>query len=240
MLVKIDVNEYGNILYRESEDGDISIEELDKNIIWAVKDPSMQICNFGTTRKYGDATYLLSDKAVKCIPPEGEGGGSVVVIRIHKNNTEYFLLTADNKKYIMNCGGRKNVGETYGEGAIRKVEEELNIELSADKLRKHAIWEFYYQNKLIGVSWKWKTMCFVVDLEPQHIEHLTTDFSEIDTVEVVHEKLQYVFLVAADKIEAFDGACGRNFGGHHKKLILDICGIKNNIDVSYLNNFRYV
>lgn len=248
MLKVVAENQFGNKVYEQDSNGDHNYYDLPHDQFWSVLDPSQEMLNRFEYRQYGDTKVILSRKAAENIATYGNGGGSICVLWFKHNDTRYSIIVGDNKKYLMNPGGGKNDGECFERCAVREVKEELNIDISEADLVPLAEWTFSFKNDMIGsCSWIMKTTCFSIEVGAQQVSHLF-NVDELSPVNVFDDLKKHnlseteMILVISDEginvVEEFVN--GKRFSGHHKKLICDLFGIENSIDISYLKTFKYL
>lgn len=247
-------NEYGDYIYSEDSEGLIDTDDLYINGVWTILNPSSTIKNIfpdNVVRQYGNNTVLMSEYAAEKITPANEGNGAVVVIRTTIEDKNYFVIVGDNKKYLMNCGGALDRGETYEDGIVRKVYEELKINISSHMLEQIAEWSFMYKNKLVGdYSWKKTTKCFLVDVEYEDMCHLIPYDDELGKINIYEyddygydfylSETEYVLIIQDECVSENIETNGKKLNGHHQKILCKIMNIENDIDVGYLEHFRFV
>lgn len=247
-------NEYGDYIYSEDPKGTIHISDLDVNKVWTILNPSSAIKNIfpnNVVRQYGNNTVLMSEYAAEKITPADEGNGAVVVIRTTIEDKNYFVIVGDNKKYLMNCGGALDQGETYEAGAIREVYEELKIDISSHVLDQIAEWSLMYKNKLVGdYSWKKTTKCFLVDVEYEDMCHLIPYDDELEKINIYEfndynydfylSETEYVLIIRDECVGENIETSGKKLNGHHQKILCKIMNIENDINVGYLEHFRFI
>lgn len=237
-------NRFGNRTYvfQDGSEG-THISELDTNDFWTIELPSSDV----VVRTYGDRTYLMSRKAADNILKYKGRGGSVTVLSCIINDEEFIILTGDNKRYLMNCGGScdNNTDETYKQTAVREIKEELNISIDVDRLDKIATYSFEYSNVLIGdVSWENVTKCFRARLKQDEVQHLIpsghvmTDMNVFEVSELGETEL-VVFLKPSVMSEIPKKIHGKDFDGHHRKIICHVYDIDNDINVDYLSSLKW-
>ncbi len=239
-------NKWGNAMYEPNANGEIY--ELNPLEIWTIdisgiapiqgNNTPKDICS---VRRYGDHLLLMSHKAAEVIPAFGEGGGSICILSYWEDGERYFILVGDNKSYIMNCGGGINPGESGPECACREIREELNIVVDPSSLVYYAEYAYIYRNDIIGpYEWDMVVNCYHAEIQAPQYQATPGSVSVIDASGMGLSETQYIYIVPASMISEFEGAAGKRYAGHHKKLILDLLGIENSIDVNYIKKFKYV
>lgn len=243
-------NKFGDRIYEQTDkQTDISFNELNPNEIWSIKNPiNIPDNELGENRQYDNDLYFLSKKALSVIPKYGEGGGSICLLTFETDGKTFVIIVNDNKPYIMNCGGGKNDSESFEDCAIRELHEELDININKEQLMPYAEWSYTYTNSLIrNCYWIVKTICYTVKLNYKQVKHLILDENKLCPINIYDVKdysfsldeLKYVIIIDKTKLEEFNGLEGKKFDGHHKKMLLDLFHIKNNLDISYLKSFNY-
>lgn len=243
-------NEFGSHQYVQDRYGDIMIADLDPNDFWSIKDPSDELIEYmddyfqGGVRYYNDHRYLLSKKAYNNIPENTSSNGAVCILSFQDPDTakQYFIVTGDNKSYLMNCGGGGLVGETFEETAVREVWEELHISLSLslNQLEPIAEWSNTYYNELVETEFTYTTQCFYVELSYPSVSHLISEIDPSAAYQVFNvrdnkyplDETEIVVIVDEEKLEKVPLVINkRSFNGIHRKLLYHLKGIPNDIDM---------
>ncbi len=249
MLKVVEINQYGNFGYAVHPDGKICAMDLDPKAVWTIREPD-ESWSFphGEIRTYDNVRYLLSPRASQVLPQDKPPDAAVTVISVEINGEAYFLLTGDNKPFLMNCGGASDPGESFRQAAVREVNEELGIQLNKRQLQTIAKWTHEYENALIGpVAWTAMTVAFHVQLQQDQVQHLIPVdhvwaninvfrpgiFSETELVVFIRKG---VLGVSPNRIQ------GKKFDAHHRRIlyVLENIPMDKDCDTNYLSSFTWL
>lgn len=263
------------MIIKEGPFGDIVYEETDGSVIqnqedysskkipfgpvsapsfeegsWLIKNPSNKCKEKypeAEIRMYNTSCYLFSKLAVKIPPPNQNGEAVVIEVKIKGNR--YFLMMADNKKYIQNCQGGKNKNDkNEGECILRELKEELNIKCDKTGLIKLGHWSFQFDllKWLDNYSYLSTTTLFYLNLPYEKVIHLDPRKRLMsdnikEQIIIYDAKLAYSFELDETDFVYFilvpegEGKCemesypskigGKDFNDHHREVLRRLCGL---------------
>ena len=241
-------NQFGDYGYAVDPDGFIDATDLDPTAVWTIREPDDSLSFLeGERRTYDETEYLLSPKAAKVLPVNKSSNGAMTAISVGIGNKDYFVLTGDNKKYLMNCGGALEPSESFRAAAVREIFEELGIHVKKSKLQAVAKWTYTYGNSLIGpATWTSMNIGFHVNLPQDSVQHLVPTehvWSEINVFRPQHlsETELVVFILKNALKEAPSLIQGKLFNAHHRRMLHQLAGeaLTSDCDTSNLSSFTW-
>lgn len=254
MLKVIRTNNYGDHCYQETQASEIPFGDLNFDQIWAIETPSDYSIQYFQEknskcqiREYNNVPFLMSPKAFECVPIENTQGGSASVISFTYNNNKYYLMVADNKKYLQNVAGSMTPGESYIECAEREIKEEVGIEKV--NLKEIGSFSFTHTNKLVNVEWEMITKIFYSEVNISDIQHLfPKDFQlsndqvniiSVDQLESNLNEIEKVFIIPETQLKNLPETIEEKaFGNHHRSILHILSFDENPFNVSYLKSFN--
>jgi 8-oxo-dGTP pyrophosphatase MutT (NUDIX family) len=241
-------NQFGDYGFAVDPDGVIDATDLDPISVWTIRDPDDSLSFLGGERRtYDETKYLLSPKAAKVLPVNKSSNGAMTAISVEIGNKDYFVLTGDNKKYLMNCGGALEPGESFRAAAVREIFEELGIHVKKSKLQTVAKWTYTYGNSLIGpATWTSMNIGFYVNLPQDSVQHLVPAehvWSEINVFRPQHlSETELVVFILKDALkEAPSLIQGKLFNAHHRRMLHLLAdeALTSDCDTSNLSSFTW-
>jgi 8-oxo-dGTP pyrophosphatase MutT (NUDIX family) len=254
-------NRYGDIQYSETpENNNYNFVELPSLAgIWTIKRPSCDIKKYypnNEIRIYNNLEYLMSHKASKVISKTEKTSGSCGILSFCHNKERYFIMTADNKKYIQNPQGGSDENESPIECVKREIYEELNVSVLDEQCHEIGFWNYFNVNELIGTgkdfTFRGHTTLFFIDASFDQVKHLIVD--ELENMNIVSvekynfelDETQYVIISSLANITTYcenielvkqGKTIAHTWNGHHRQAILSILNIQY-YDVEYLVSFQ--
>ena len=241
-------NQYGNYGYAVDPEGVIDATDLDPTAVWTIREPDDSLSFLGGERRtYDEKEYLLSPKAAKVLPVNKSSNGAVTAISVEIGDKDYFVLTGDNKKYLMNCGGVSEPGESFRATAVREILEELDVRVKKSKLQTVAKWTYTYGNSLIGpATWTSMNIGFHVNLPQDSVRHLVPAehvWSEINVFRPQHlSETELVVFILKDALkEAPSLIQDKLFNAHHRRMLhlLADVGLTSDCETRNLSSFTW-
>ncbi len=240
----IRTNKFSNHTYAVNTE-DVKIADLDENVVWAIESPPDAIVNqypSEQVREYNCVQFILSKKALSCLPQSNFG--SVCVVSFEFKSEQYFLFVTDNKPYVQNVCGNGEPGETPEQCMVRELKEEIGIDADLAELTPVGYWTFTNTNALINYTAHTTSHVFVMHVEFHRIAHLITgSLSITEPVEFKceNDEIKSVIVIPERWFSSEnlpDCLFGKTFGGHHHEAVRRLIGLRPKFDVSYLHDFQ--
>lgn len=234
--------------------GDICYSEKSLDGVWTIKNPSdLLIARFPEyeVRFYKGIKFLLSEKASNCLPKEGQGNGSAIIIEFEYLGETYVLYMVDNKPYVQLCQGVSIDNESFEDTIVRKLKEELNVSVESKNLTAIGEYSFADYNELIDFKRIATTKVFALKVDFQQVQHLFKDISGSMIIsDVTHLKLdttKYAIAINTKNLDDIPELIEEirtiqdrpiRLGGHHLEIVRLYFGYEKKYDLSYLNTFE--
>ena len=223
------------------------MSDLRAENVWAIESPDPFLLDKFPTdqlRKYNDVWFLLSKKALTCLPQTSHG--SACVVSFTHQDSLYFLLVTDNKPFVQNVCGTAIENESPQQCMVRELQEEISTTFDVGELVPIGHWTFANRVTLVNDIIETTTHAYYVHVAFDRIAHLLTgafSASEPTMFVCTNEEIQSVVVVPAVCLdvsyppEHLATLFGKTFQGHHREIMLRILNQPPKFDVSYLHEF---
>lgn len=188
-LKVVKVNAFGSIQYVECDpshaaDPDKFFRDLDPKGYWSIKAPSDRLkAAASVVYTCSSGTFVLSEKLVEVVKPEGFGQGISVMIRsCDEDGRTWFIMVADNKHYLQNVSGGADIGESPEDAAKREVMEELGVDLKEWDFVEIAKWSYMGGSDLVDCHWPCITTAFLTNIPWTTVKYLFTTTDGVYTL----------------------------------------------------------